>query len=159
MTPRGEENKVKRTKCSGQTCVGDLRLAAIDIGFDPRVAGMPISLPGNFASVGLDDFGHTWLIEGDRWELIKAIFEAGYTIGNLTEGATQITAEVTFSSGRSECEVFPVDGESDPRGEASLWCADRARNGLVIGAMLTWEREDTNGETHELHRESLELGD
>lgn len=71
---------MKRARVTGMTCVGDLRLAAIDVGYDLRTAGHAVFLPDQFGSVGLDANGQTWLIEGTREEMIEAIKEAGYTI-------------------------------------------------------------------------------
>ena len=77
-----ERGKIMRkTKCTGQTCVGELRLAALDVGFDLRKTGTPVALPGRFSSVGLNDAdGETYLIEGTRQEMIDAIKAAGYTL-------------------------------------------------------------------------------
>lgn len=62
---------MKKTRTTGQTCVGDLRLTPLDVGFDVRLAGK---------SVGIEQDGETYLIEGSREELIEAIEAAGYTI-------------------------------------------------------------------------------
>lgn len=72
---------MKRTNATGQTCIGDLRLAPIDVGFDLRAAGHTVMIPERpFASVGLEQDGETWLIEGEREELIQAIKDAGYEV-------------------------------------------------------------------------------
>ncbi len=71
---------MKRTCMTGHTCVGDLRLCALDVGFDLRAIGTAIKLPAEFSSVGLDDEGETYLIEGSRDEMVAAILRAGYTI-------------------------------------------------------------------------------
>lgn len=68
-----------RTRVRG-LCVGDLRLATIDVGFDPRLQGMAVQLPQQFGSVGLDIDGETYLLQGTRDELIAAIRAAGYRI-------------------------------------------------------------------------------
>jgi len=73
---------MKKKKTTGQTCVGDLRLTPLDIGFDLRVQDMAIALPDNFSSVGLDIGGETYLISGTREEMIAAIREAGYRIAD-----------------------------------------------------------------------------
>ncbi|GAG29499.1 unnamed protein product [marine sediment metagenome] len=71
---------MKRTNCTGQNCVGEVRLSALDAGFDLRVVDHTIVLPTEFASVGLDIDGTTWLLEGTRAEMVAAIKQAGYTI-------------------------------------------------------------------------------
>ncbi len=71
---------MKKTKCTGQTCVGDLRLSALDVGYDLRSADTTIALPAEFTSVGLDRDGETWLYEGTREELIGAIVAAKYPV-------------------------------------------------------------------------------
>ena len=72
---------MKVTKTSA-ACVGDLRLSAIDVGFDIRAAGKSVRIPDwEFRSVGLDDRkGNRLLIEGTREELIAAIRAHGYQI-------------------------------------------------------------------------------
>jgi hypothetical protein len=72
---------MKETQCSGN-CLGDLRLSPLDVGFDVRSANMPIELPAEFHSVGLDRNGQTWLIEGTREEMTRAIIDAGYVIAD-----------------------------------------------------------------------------
>jgi hypothetical protein len=69
---------MKRTLVTGTTCVGELRLTALDVGFDIRLAGHAVFLPEQFSSVGLDIDGESWLIEGTREEMVSAIQEAGY---------------------------------------------------------------------------------
>lgn len=71
---------MKKTNCTGQTCVGDLRLPPLDVGFDVRLHDMQIDLPDEFSSVGLQIDGETWLIEGTREEMVQAILDAGYLI-------------------------------------------------------------------------------
>jgi len=68
------------SKCTGQTCVGDLRLAPLDVGFDLRLENMSVKLPDEFRTVGLEIDGETWLIEGTRREMVQAIRDAGYSI-------------------------------------------------------------------------------
>ena len=70
---------MKKTKITA-TCLGDLRLSAIDVGFDPREQNMPIQLPDAFSSVGLDGQDGQYLIEGTREEMIAEIKKAGYVI-------------------------------------------------------------------------------
>lgn len=71
---------MKKPETTGQTCVGDLRLTPLDVGFDLRRHGMAVSLPAEFASVGIELGGETYLVEGTREEMIRAIKRAGYTI-------------------------------------------------------------------------------
>jgi hypothetical protein len=71
---------MKRTRKTGNTCVGDLRLCPLDVGFDLRAQGIAIKIPDQFDSVGLDIDGETYLIEGTRDEMIAAILAAGYTL-------------------------------------------------------------------------------
>lgn len=74
---------MKRTNVTGQTCVGDLRLSPLDVGFDPRRVGFAIELPAEFRSVGIEQDGQVYLIEGSREEMIGAIREAGYAIADM----------------------------------------------------------------------------
>jgi hypothetical protein len=70
---------------TGRTCVGDLRLASLDVGFDLRLARQFVALPANFSSVGLNDSaGNTWLVEGTRAEMIREIEKAGYRVKRET---------------------------------------------------------------------------
>jgi hypothetical protein len=72
---------MKKTNMTGYTVVGDLRLSAIDVGFDMRRTGHLVKLPKTFTSVGLDDGrGETWLIEGTRTEMIAEIQANGYRV-------------------------------------------------------------------------------
>jgi hypothetical protein len=69
------------TDVTGRTCVGELRLAPLDLGFDPRASDTPVELPAwDFHSVGLEQDGRTWLVEGSRAELVAAIHAAGYRL-------------------------------------------------------------------------------
>ena len=65
---------------TGDTCVGDLRLSPLDIGFDIRIHGIEVRLPKQFDSVGFEENGKIYLITGSRHEMIKAIKKAGYKI-------------------------------------------------------------------------------
>lgn len=77
---------MRKTNATGNTCVGDLRLMAIDIGFDLRTVGKKIRLPDDFSSVGLDGRdGQSYLCEGTREEMIAAIKDAGYEIAQITD--------------------------------------------------------------------------
>lgn len=72
---------MKKTEMTGQTCVGDLMLSVLDVGYDVREVGQWVLIPDDFESVGLTDReGRTWLIEGTREEMIAAIREAGYEV-------------------------------------------------------------------------------
>jgi hypothetical protein len=71
--------KMKKTKITA-TCLGDLRLSAIDVGFDLREQNMSVRLPDDFSSVGLDGEDGQYLIEGTRKEMIAEIKKAGYVI-------------------------------------------------------------------------------
>ena len=76
---------MKRTKTTGQTCIGEIRLCPIDVGFDLRTVGNAITLPAVFSSVGIEEGGDTWLIEGTRPEMIEAIRAAGYAVVDATD--------------------------------------------------------------------------
>lgn len=69
--------KEKRT---GQTCVGEVRLAPLDVGFDIRDSCTPIFMPDNFSSVGYEDKGDIWYIEGTKEEMVEELRRAGYKI-------------------------------------------------------------------------------
>lgn len=69
-----------RGKRTGRTCVGDVRLSPLDVGFDLRLCNMAVKLPAAFETVGLDIDGDTYLIRGTREEMIAAIKEAGYEV-------------------------------------------------------------------------------
>jgi hypothetical protein len=77
---------MKKTKTSGQTCVGDLRLTPLDVGFDLRLHGMTVKLPDRFESVGIDVDGQTYLVEGTREEMVAAIKAAGYQVQGTVPG-------------------------------------------------------------------------
>lgn len=66
---------------TGATCVGDWRLAALDVGYDPRAAGERVREPDwAYESVGYDQHGETWLVEGSRVEMLATIRAAGYRV-------------------------------------------------------------------------------
>lgn len=71
---------MKKTRVTGQAGVGDLRLAALDVGFDLRLHGVEVALPDRFGSVGLEEGGETYLVEGTREEMVAAIRAAGYRV-------------------------------------------------------------------------------
>lgn len=69
-----------KTKRTGETCVGDLRLTPLDVGFDLRNLGIEIRLPEQFASVGFEEAGETYLVEGTREEMVTELQRAGYRV-------------------------------------------------------------------------------
>lgn len=71
---------MKRTKTTGQTCVGDVRLTPLDVGFDVRLQGMPVEVPSDAVSVGFEKGGETYLVEGTRDEIVRELVAAGYTV-------------------------------------------------------------------------------
>lgn len=71
---------MKKTRMKGGMCVGEVRLAPIDVGFDVRLQEMLIELPAQFASAGIDINGTLYLIEGTREEMVSAIRQAGYLL-------------------------------------------------------------------------------
>lgn len=71
---------MRETICTGQMCVGDLRLSPLDMGHDLRLHDTVVQLPDDFRSVGLDRDGETVLVEGTRTEMIEAIQAAGYRV-------------------------------------------------------------------------------
>ena len=69
------------TDMTGKTCVGELRLSALDVGFSLRDQRTPVEIPGDCHSCGYDDAdGHTWLIEGTPEEIREALVKAGYAV-------------------------------------------------------------------------------
>lgn len=69
------------TDMTGKTCVGELRLSALDVGFDLRLHCIPIEIPDGCVSVGYDDAdGHTWLVEGTPDEIRETLTKAGYAV-------------------------------------------------------------------------------
>lgn len=71
---------MKRTNMRGQTCVGDLRLSALDVGFDLRRHGYEVDVPNDCTSAGYDENGVTWLIEGTPDEIRETLTKAGYAV-------------------------------------------------------------------------------
>lgn len=71
---------MKKTLATGQTCVGDLRLAPLDVGFDLRLHDMEAKLPDQFGSVGIEEGGEVYLVEGTREEMLAAMKAAGYRV-------------------------------------------------------------------------------
>ena len=69
------------TDMTGKTCVGELRLSALDVGFSLRTQGIPVEIPNDCRSCGYDDAdGHTWLIEGTQDEIRETLTKAGYAV-------------------------------------------------------------------------------
>ena len=60
--------------------MGDLRLSALDVGYDLRAQNFVAIVPPDCTSVGLDIDDETWLIEGTRSEIIDAMLDAGYRV-------------------------------------------------------------------------------
>jgi len=71
---------MRETDMTGETCVGELRLSSLDVGFDLRLGGGTVEIPDKFRSVGINRDGRVWLIEGTREEMIAAIRAAGYRV-------------------------------------------------------------------------------
>jgi hypothetical protein len=74
------DDPMRKTLATGQTCVGDLRLAPIDVGFDLRLHGIEVKLPDHFGSVGIEDAGDVYLVKGTKEEMVAAIVAAGYRV-------------------------------------------------------------------------------
>jgi hypothetical protein len=68
-------------------CVGDVRLASLDVGFDLRLQRISAVIPWECQSIGLDYRGKTWLVTGPRDELIVAARHLGYTLVDPDEPA------------------------------------------------------------------------
>ena len=99
---------MKRTNKTGCTCVGDLRLSPLDIGFDLRETDTKIELPAQFESVGLDIDGQTYLIEGTRDEMIQAICDAGYVVN---EDCRKMTREEAIEWVREHDDQDELDND------------------------------------------------
>lgn len=78
---------MKRADATGQACVGEVRLAPINVGFDMRLHGMEVGLPEQFESAGRDIGGRVYLIEGTRDEMIAAVKRAGYKVQEAAANA------------------------------------------------------------------------
>lgn len=69
------------TNMAGKTCVGELRLSALDVGFDLRLHDIAVNVPDDCTSAGYDDAdGHTWLVEGTPDEIRETLTKAGYAV-------------------------------------------------------------------------------
>ena len=66
------------TDMTGKTCVGELRLSALDVGFDLRLHGYEVDVPNDCTSAGYDENGVTWLIEGTPEEIRAELRRVGY---------------------------------------------------------------------------------
>lgn len=72
---------MKKTNMTGKTCVGELRLSALDVGFSLRVQRTPVEIPSDCRSCGYDDAdGHTWLVEGTPEEIRAELRRVGYKV-------------------------------------------------------------------------------
>ncbi len=71
---------MKKTRVTGQTCVGAVRLAPIDVGFDVRLHDMAVEVPPDATSAGCERDGQTWLVEGTRDEVVAELVAAGYRV-------------------------------------------------------------------------------
>ena len=71
---------MKKTNMTGKTCVGELRLSALDVGFDLRLHGYEVDVPNDCTSAGYDEDGVTWLIEGTADEIRAELRRAGYKV-------------------------------------------------------------------------------
>lgn len=71
---------MKITKTTGQTCVGDVRLTPLDVGFDLRAMSMLCEVPEDAVSAGFERDGETYLVEGTREEIVGQLIDAGYKI-------------------------------------------------------------------------------
>lgn len=71
---------------TGKTCVGDVRLGVLDIGFDLIAVGRKtVQLPPTFKTIGYTDRdGKTWLIEGTRREMLAELRRAGFEVAGKT---------------------------------------------------------------------------
>ena len=65
---------------TGKTCVGELRLSALDVGFDLRLHDIAVNVPDDCTSAGYDVDGVTWLIEGTAEEIREELKRAGYKV-------------------------------------------------------------------------------
>lgn len=69
------------TDMTGKTCVGELRLSALDVGASLLAQGIPVEIPDECRSCGYDDAdGRTWLIEGTPDEIRETLTKAGYAV-------------------------------------------------------------------------------
>lgn len=71
---------MKKTNMTGKTCVGELRLSSLDVGFDLRHHGYEVDVPNDCTSAGYDENGVTWLIEGTADEIREELRRAGYKV-------------------------------------------------------------------------------
>lgn len=73
-----------KKEMTGQTCVGKVRLAPVDLGFDLRLHDMIAEVPADLCSVGYEQGGRVWLAEGEPEELIAELEAAGYRVRVVT---------------------------------------------------------------------------
>ncbi|MCK9568775.1 hypothetical protein M0R72_07535 [Candidatus Pacearchaeota archaeon] len=50
--------------CGFAAPVGEVRLSSLDVGFDLRATGTAVSLPDTFSSVGIEEDGQVFLLDG-----------------------------------------------------------------------------------------------
>jgi hypothetical protein len=67
---------------SGSTCVGDIRLCSIDVGFDARTSEFTIILPSEIEDlwVGYDRGEKRFIVQGTRDEVVQELTLSGYRI-------------------------------------------------------------------------------
>jgi len=69
---------------AGKTCVGDIRLCSLDMGFDPREIGQHIQLPENIdgKTTGFESRDrHTqYLATGERAAVLTLLRQHGYDV-------------------------------------------------------------------------------
>jgi len=137
-------DRIDRT---GSTCVGDLRLSSLDVGFDLRAAGHAIRLPEKFASVGLNDQeGRTWLISGSRDEMVAAIRDAGYAVlPPLGDPRARILALQANWDGGPADERYTI--------EEAICAAHNCREASIDAAGDVWINDPQAG--HHLTAEQL----
>lgn len=83
-----------RTPATGETCVGDVRLSPLDCGFDPRAHDMVCLIPAEFGSVGIEQDGEVYLVEGTRQEMLDEVRVAGYRVGHELPPAPEVAPGV-----------------------------------------------------------------
>jgi hypothetical protein len=73
---------MQRTDRTGGICVGGVRLAPLDVGFDIRLHDILVVLPDDMTglSVGYEADGKVWEATGTDAELRAALAAAGYQV-------------------------------------------------------------------------------
>lgn len=72
---------------TGSTCVGDWRLAPLDVGFDLRLHDMAVRAPTEMRSVGIAYEGAVYEVGGPRDALIAVARAAGYRVIDRADDA------------------------------------------------------------------------